>query len=113
VQVVVDNVHVQFVPEMAVTVNPVGGSATVTVPLVAAVPVLVTWIVYVAFCWPLLKFPCVVTLADSAGVPDCPPPPLLPAPVQAARTTATRQANPSAKNGSLFFDRATPFATSE
>lgn len=42
VQVVVDNVHVQFVPEMAVTVNPVGGSTTVTVPLVAPVPVLVT-----------------------------------------------------------------------
>ena len=68
-QVVVANVHVQFVPEIAVTVNPVGGSTNVTVPLVAPVPLLVTWIVYVAFCWPLLKFPCVVTVAVRAGVP--------------------------------------------
>jgi hypothetical protein len=44
VQVVVDNVHVQFVPEIAVTVNPVGGSTKVTVPVVAPVPLLVTWI---------------------------------------------------------------------
>jgi hypothetical protein len=45
VQVVVARVHVQFVPLIAVTLKPVGGSATVTVPLVAALPVLDTMIV--------------------------------------------------------------------
>jgi hypothetical protein len=46
VQVVVANVHVHVAPPLiAVTVKPVGGSATVTVPLVAAVPVLDTVIV--------------------------------------------------------------------
>jgi hypothetical protein len=45
VQVVVANVQVQFVPLIAVTWKPVGGSTTVTVPLVAAAPVLETVIV--------------------------------------------------------------------
>ena len=45
VQVVEARVHVHPVPEIAVTVKPVGGSATVTVPLVAALPVFETVIV--------------------------------------------------------------------
>jgi hypothetical protein len=45
VQVVVAKVHVHSGPSIAVTVKPVGGSTTVTVPLVAAVPVLDTVIV--------------------------------------------------------------------
>jgi hypothetical protein len=42
VQVIEDRVHVQPVPAMAVTVKPVGGSTTVTVPFVAALPVFET-----------------------------------------------------------------------
>jgi len=42
VQVVEASVHVHPVPEIAVTVNPVGGSATVTVPVVAPLPVFET-----------------------------------------------------------------------
>jgi hypothetical protein len=45
VQVVVGNVQVQLVPLMAVTVKPVGGSTTITIPVVAAVPLLDTVIV--------------------------------------------------------------------
>ena|SRR6185312_12347449 len=73
-----DTVQVQPVPAMAVMVKPVGGSATVTVPLVAALPVLETVMLYVAFCSPLLKLPWVVTLAVRAGAPLPPPPPPLP-----------------------------------
>ena len=43
---------------MAVAVKPVGNvSVTVTVPLVEAVPELVTVIVYCAPVWPCVKFP--------------------------------------------------------
>src|ERR1051325_1632332 len=42
VHVVVDSVQDQPVPLIAVPVNPVGGSTSVTVPLVAALPVFVT-----------------------------------------------------------------------
>jgi hypothetical protein len=45
VQVNVASTHVQPVPEIVLTVKPVGGSTTVTVPLVAAVPVFETVIV--------------------------------------------------------------------
>ena len=45
VQVVVARVHVHPVPEIAVTVKPIGGSAAVTVPLVAPFPVFDTVIV--------------------------------------------------------------------
>ena len=42
VQMVVVRVHVHPVPEIAVTVKPVGGSVTVTVPLVGPLPVFET-----------------------------------------------------------------------
>jgi hypothetical protein len=45
VQVVVAKLHAHNGPLIPVTMKPVGGSATVTVPLVAAVPVLDTVIV--------------------------------------------------------------------
>jgi hypothetical protein len=44
VQITDATVHDQFMPTIEITVKPVGGSATVTVPFVAAAPVFVTLI---------------------------------------------------------------------
>jgi len=64
--------HVQLAPDTRVTEKPVGGSVTVTVPLVAPAPdALDTVMVYLAFCWPGLKLPRLDTAAERLGV-DCP-----------------------------------------
>jgi hypothetical protein len=68
VQVNVDNVQVQPVPEIAVTVKFVGGSVTVTSPTVAAaLAALETVIVYVPE-WPGLTLPTLDTAAVRFGV---------------------------------------------
>jgi hypothetical protein len=98
VQVKVDMVQVQFDPLIAVGVNPASGSTTITgvAALVAALPLLATWIVYVAFCSLALKFPCVATVAERAGVPDWlpplpPPPPQLTTPRRAKTADVSRE----------------------
>jgi len=69
VQVKVDRVHVQPVPEIAVTVKLVGGSVTVTIPLVAAEPTaLETVIEYDAPACPGLTLPTLDTAAVRVGV---------------------------------------------
>jgi hypothetical protein len=51
-------VQLQFVPEMAVGVKLAGRvSVMVTVPEVAALPLFVTVMVYVAPVWPCVKLP--------------------------------------------------------
>ena len=57
-QLSVDSVQVQPVPAIAVAVKPVGNvSVTVTAALVAALPLLVAVIVYVASVCPCVKLP--------------------------------------------------------
>ena len=70
VQVKVAKVQLQFVPEIAVAVSPVGRvSVIVTVPVVEAVPLFLTVIVYVAPVCPWLKLPvCVLVTVRSGAV---------------------------------------------
>src|ERR1700730_17881274 len=67
-------VHVQPLPAIAVAVNPVGTvSATVTVPLVTAVPEFFTVMVYVAPVCPCVKFPvCDLVIVKSGAVETAP-----------------------------------------
>jgi hypothetical protein len=61
--------HVQPVPAIETRVKPDGTvSVTVTVPVVAAVPVFDTVTVYVAFCCPWLKLPVCVLVIVRTGV---------------------------------------------
>lgn len=63
--------HAQPVPAMDTSVNPAGiVSVTVMVPLVGpAFAPFDTVTVYVAFCWPCVKFPvCVFVIANAGGI---------------------------------------------
>ena len=65
----VASVQLQPDPLIAVAVSPVGSvSVTLTVPVVATPPLLVTLMVYVAPVCPCVKFPmCVFVIVKSAG----------------------------------------------